>query len=275
MRSSVVLPTPFGPTMPVRVRGPTRSDTSSSTRLAPRATETCEALSMPPSVPSGYQLQDTEFALVPWSGHERRGSEYLEAARERVVVYDGRRARTSRCATSASTTTAAPTFEGCTDILVETRPDVIADLHRSFLDVGVDAIETNSFGAFAIPLGEYGIPERGRSCRGARPRSPARSSAGTPAAGWPVDGAGHKDAVPRPHPLRRAARRGPHPGAWPHRGWRRPSAHRNAVRPARGQGGDDRLTPGDGRAGRTLPIQVQVTIELTGRMLPGTEIGAR
>jgi 5-methyltetrahydrofolate--homocysteine methyltransferase len=41
-----------------------------------------------------------------------------------------------------------------------TRPDVIANLHESFFKVGADVVETNSFGAFAVPLGEYNIADR-------------------------------------------------------------------------------------------------------------------
>jgi len=50
--------------------------------------------------------------------------------------------------------------EGCNEILNVTRPDLIADIHRKYLQVGVDAIETNTFGANLANLGEYGIPER-------------------------------------------------------------------------------------------------------------------
>ena len=45
-------------------------------------------------------------------------------------------------------------------MLVLTRPDVIAELHDAFFDVGVDVVETATFGAFAVPLGEYGIADR-------------------------------------------------------------------------------------------------------------------
>ena len=38
-----------------------------------------------------------------------------------------------------------------------TRPDVIRDLHAAYLEVGADVVETNTFGAFAVPLGEYGL----------------------------------------------------------------------------------------------------------------------
>ncbi len=50
--------------------------------------------------------------------------------------------------------------EGCNEILNITRPDLIAEIHRKYLDAGVDCIETNTFGANLGNLGEYGIPER-------------------------------------------------------------------------------------------------------------------
>lgn len=50
--------------------------------------------------------------------------------------------------------------EGCNEILNVTRPEVIAQIHRDYLAVGVDAVETNTFGANLANLGEYGIPER-------------------------------------------------------------------------------------------------------------------
>ena len=45
--------------------------------------------------------------------------------------------------------------ENCTDILTKTRPDLVKQIHASFLDVGVDAIETNTFGANRLVLGEF------------------------------------------------------------------------------------------------------------------------
>lgn len=50
--------------------------------------------------------------------------------------------------------------EGCNEILNVTRPDLIKEIHRRYLQAGVDAIETNTFGANLANLGEYGIPER-------------------------------------------------------------------------------------------------------------------
>jgi len=86
--------------------------------------------------------------------------DYVRAARERVVVYDGSMGVALLNAGLSVDDYGGPQFEGCPDILNVTRPDVVADLHRQYLEVGVDAIETNAFGAFAVPLGEYGIPER-------------------------------------------------------------------------------------------------------------------
>lgn len=50
--------------------------------------------------------------------------------------------------------------EGCNEVLNVTRPDLIAEIHRRYLEVGVDAIETNTFGANLANLAEYGITDR-------------------------------------------------------------------------------------------------------------------
>ena len=50
--------------------------------------------------------------------------------------------------------------EGCNEILNISRPDIVKAVHREYLDVGVDAIETNTFGANFANLAEYGIEDR-------------------------------------------------------------------------------------------------------------------
>lgn len=50
-------------------------------------------------------------------------------------------------------------LEGCNEYLVKTRPDVIEDIHRAYLDAGADIIETNTFGGTAIVLAEYQIQD--------------------------------------------------------------------------------------------------------------------
>src|ERR1700704_2510735 len=48
-------------------------------------------------------------------------------------------------------------LEGCNENLVRTRPDVVLDIHRKYLDAGSDIVETNSFGSAPIVLAEYGL----------------------------------------------------------------------------------------------------------------------
>jgi 5-methyltetrahydrofolate--homocysteine methyltransferase len=50
--------------------------------------------------------------------------------------------------------------ENCTEILCESRPDFVRDVHRGYLAAGSDAIQTNSFGGSPITLGEFGIADR-------------------------------------------------------------------------------------------------------------------
>src|SRR5690349_2258843 len=85
---------------------------------------------------------------------------YLDAARDRVVIYDGAFGTyVQQCDLGADDFGGAQ-LEGCNEMLVLTRPDVIEGMHGAFLEVGVDAIETATFGAFAVPLNEYGIADR-------------------------------------------------------------------------------------------------------------------
>jgi 5-methyltetrahydrofolate--homocysteine methyltransferase len=53
--------------------------------------------------------------------------------------------------------------ENCTDILVRTRPDVIQEIHESFLAAGADCVETDSFGANKLVLGEFDLTPETRS----------------------------------------------------------------------------------------------------------------
>ena len=51
-------------------------------------------------------------------------------------------------------------LEGCNEVLNVTRPDVVRGIHDAYFAVGVDAVETNTFGANLGNLGEYGIADR-------------------------------------------------------------------------------------------------------------------
>ena len=50
--------------------------------------------------------------------------------------------------------------ENCSDILVLSRPDIVREIHRGYFAAGADMVETNSFGASPITLGEFGLAER-------------------------------------------------------------------------------------------------------------------
>ena len=77
---------------------------------------------------------------------------------ERVIIVDG--------AMGTMLQAQNPTLEdfeghdGCNEILNISRPEMVKAVHRAYLEVGVDAIETNTFGANFGNLAEYGIEER-------------------------------------------------------------------------------------------------------------------
>ncbi|MBT3359558.1 MAG: methionine synthase [Rhodospirillales bacterium] len=54
-------------------------------------------------------------------------------------------------------------YENCTDILTRSRPDVVRDIHRVYLNAGADLITTNTFGTSPITLGEFGLEDEAYS----------------------------------------------------------------------------------------------------------------
>src|SRR5580698_4199307 len=50
--------------------------------------------------------------------------------------------------------------ENCTDVLVLSRPDLVRDIHRGYFEAGADMVETNTFGASPVTLGEFDLAER-------------------------------------------------------------------------------------------------------------------
>ena len=206
-------------------------------------------------------------------------SGFRDALADRVVIFDGAAGTTLQRAGLTEDDFGGPDLEGCNELLNVTRPDVVAGMHDEFLSIGVDVIETNTFGGFAIPLAEYGIADRAYELNRA---------AATIASSVAADHA----TVDRPRWV--AGSIGP--------GTKLPSLGQITYRElvaayeiqARGllDGGSDLLiietmydlltlkaaVAGSRHAmkavGRAVPIQAQVTIETTGRMLPGTEIGA-
>jgi 5-methyltetrahydrofolate--homocysteine methyltransferase len=86
-------------------------------------------------------------------------STFVQAAAQRVLVLDGAMG-TSIYERDLSLEHDYCGCENCTDVLVRTRPDVIQDIHESFLRVGADCVETNSFGANALVLAEFDMADQ-------------------------------------------------------------------------------------------------------------------
>lgn len=89
---------------------------------------------------------------------DQAGGLLRAALSERVVIDDS--AMGSMLQGSAATIDDFAGHEGCNEILNVTRPDIVREVHEGYLDAGVDAISTNTFGANLGNLGEYGIADR-------------------------------------------------------------------------------------------------------------------
>ena len=87
-------------------------------------------------------------------------SGYLDALRERVLVYDGAMGTNIQRYHLTPEDFGGKSLEGCNDHLVLTRPDVIQAIHESFLAVGCDVVETCTFQSTPHRLREWGIEEK-------------------------------------------------------------------------------------------------------------------
>ena len=114
-----------------------------------------------------YRFRTTERAGR--SGSLARMSEFLDALRERVLVFDGAFGTWVQGQDLGPDDFGGAALEGCNENLVLTRPDLIAQMHDEFFAVGVDAVETATFGAFPLVLDEYGIADADLRDQRARP----------------------------------------------------------------------------------------------------------
>jgi 5-methyltetrahydrofolate--homocysteine methyltransferase len=86
--------------------------------------------------------------------------DFLQTVRDRVVVYDG--------AMGTNIQVRNPSVddfwgkEGCNEILVLSRPDIIKDIHSEFFSVGCDVVETDTFGGARVVLAEYDLQDKVR-----------------------------------------------------------------------------------------------------------------
>src|SRR3954469_7000281 len=95
---------------------------------------------------------------TPSADSRTRVSELREALATRVVVADG--AMGTMLQAQDPSLDDFQNLEGCNEILNVTRPDIVRSVHQAYFDVGVDCVETNTFGANLANLGEYDIADR-------------------------------------------------------------------------------------------------------------------
>jgi len=92
------------------------------------------------------KLQESEKALRELLG-------------QRILVLDGAMGTMLQQRNLTAADFGGPALEGCNENLVQTRPDVVLDIHRKYYEAGADIVETNSFGGTPLVLAEYGLQD--------------------------------------------------------------------------------------------------------------------
>jgi len=87
-------------------------------------------------------------------------SQFLDLLKEKIIVFDGAMGVSLQGMNLSIDDWGGPNFENCSENLLYTRPDAVEKVHMSFLDVGCDVIETNSFGGSEVVLTEFGIADK-------------------------------------------------------------------------------------------------------------------
>src|SRR6201987_645662 len=80
-----------------------------------------------------------------------------ELMAQRVLVLDGAMGTMLQQRDLSAKDFGGAALEGCNEVLVRTRPDVVLDIHRKYFAAGADIVETNTFGGTPLVLGEYGL----------------------------------------------------------------------------------------------------------------------
>ncbi len=206
-------------------------------------------------------------------------ADFLDTLRDRVLILDGAFGTWVQGQDLGPDDFGGEALEGCNEHLVFTRPDLIRQMHSEYFAVGVDAVETATFGAFALVLAEYGLAETAytmneTAARLAREAAEEWSTPDRPR--WVIGSMGPGTRLPSLGAITFEALRADY--------------HEQAAGLIAG-GADVLLVETvydllQGKAaliacrramadaGRELPLMVQVTMETTGRMLVGSEIGA-
>ena len=206
-------------------------------------------------------------------------SNFLETLKERVVVFDGAMGTSLQAQHLTLDDFGGPLFEGCNENLLVTRPDAVERVHSLFLEAGCDVIETNSFNGTPFDFEEYGIGHLAydmnvRAARLAKRIAADYSSKGRPR--WVAGSMGPGRKLPTLGQVKFKDLK---------------AAYAEQVRGLLDGGADilivetcqDVLQTKAAlaaifadfkREGRRVPVITQVTVEVFGTMLNGTEISA-
>ena len=85
---------------------------------------------------------------------------FLNTLKERIVVFDGAMGTNLQVQNLTLDDFGGLRFEGCNEHLLITRPDAVERVHTAFLDVGCDVIETNSFNGTPVDFAEYDMADQ-------------------------------------------------------------------------------------------------------------------
>lgn len=85
---------------------------------------------------------------------------FLDTLKERIVVFDGAMGTNLQVQNLTLEDFGGLRFEGCNENLLVTRPDAVENVHAAFLEVGCDVIETNSFNGTPVDFAEYDIADQ-------------------------------------------------------------------------------------------------------------------
>ena len=81
---------------------------------------------------------------------------------QRILVVDGAMGTSIQAYDLGPEDFGGGEYEGCNEYLIITRPDLISEIHKSYLDAGADIIETNTFGSTSVVLTEYNLAHEAR-----------------------------------------------------------------------------------------------------------------
>ncbi|MFE2727396.1 methionine synthase [Kitasatospora sp. NPDC059327] len=215
-------------------------------------------------------------AADPSITQQSRANALREALATRVVVADG--AMGTMLQAQDPSLEDFQNLEGCNEVLNVTRPDIVRSVHDAYFAVGVDCVETNTFGANFSALGEYDIPERifELSEAGAAIARAAADSFDDGRTRWVLGSIGPGTKLPTlGHAPYEVLRDGFQLNA---AGLIAGGADALLVETSQDLLQTKAAILGSKRAlaeaGLDLPVLVQVTVETTGTMLLGSEIGA-